>query len=159
MAKHNLTAAANLVGITRQTLYQHIESKGISVETDSKGKRLIDTAELIRVYGSLQSDERKPNVKTLRNLTPANDTENSVLQAKLEAEKEKTALLQERVADLAKRLDDSETERRADKEKFLSLPPPARLDPAAAPETSIAGAGKPAGALSRLRRWMTGETA
>ncbi len=57
MAKLNLTEAAKSVGISRTTLYIHIKEGKISCETNEEGKRVIDTSELIRVYGDLRSDE------------------------------------------------------------------------------------------------------
>ncbi|MEL7118241.1 MAG: hypothetical protein AAFO07_02335 [Bacteroidota bacterium] len=49
--KVNKSEAARMVGITRATLYSHIEKKGITVEEDTDGNPVIDVSELIRVYG------------------------------------------------------------------------------------------------------------
>ncbi len=57
MAKLNLTQAANAVGIARGTLYNHIKKGKVSYELTLKGQKVIDTAELIRVYGELKNDE------------------------------------------------------------------------------------------------------
>ena len=55
MAKVSISAAANLAGVSRSTLYRTYIEKGlISVSKDQKGKPCIDTSELLRVFGILQ---------------------------------------------------------------------------------------------------------
>ncbi len=85
--KVNITQAAKMVGITRPTLYKHIESKGISVEEDEDG-RGIDVSELVRVYGdkvrqleifSPSHDiDDGPNVNSRKQATPNNTAVDSV---------------------------------------------------------------------------------
>lgn len=48
----NLTDAAKAVGISRKTLYQHID-KGLVSVTKRQGKRYLHVAELERHYGSV----------------------------------------------------------------------------------------------------------
>lgn len=67
--KVTITKAADMVGITRATLYRHIDKKGISVEQDEEGNPKIDVAELIRVYGDRvrpmeESDQSNDNIET-----------------------------------------------------------------------------------------------
>lgn len=47
----SISKAAKMVGVTRATLYRHIDEKGISVQKDNDGKPKIDVSELVRVYG------------------------------------------------------------------------------------------------------------
>lgn len=56
----NLTQAAEAVGITRKTLYAHID-KGLVSVTRQQGKRYVDVSELIRHYGSVSLPEEKVN--------------------------------------------------------------------------------------------------
>ncbi|WP_413499916.1 hypothetical protein [Buttiauxella gaviniae] len=56
----NLTQAAEAVGITRKTLYSHID-KGLVSVTRQNGKRYVDVSELIRNYGSVSLPEVKVN--------------------------------------------------------------------------------------------------
>ncbi len=57
MALISISEAAKLAGIARSHLYsQYINTGAISVTRDSRGKPKIDTAELIRVFGSIQLD-------------------------------------------------------------------------------------------------------
>lgn len=97
MAKHSISAAARLVGISRQTLYKDIQSKGITVEKDDTGKPQIDTSELLRVYQALQGANDKPNVKPSHKATPGNDNQIDSIQAELDAlRREKFAALEAR---------------------------------------------------------------
>jgi len=57
----NLTQAAEAVGITRKTLYKHLDSGKLSAVRDSSGKRAVDVSELIRVYGKVQLPEPAVN--------------------------------------------------------------------------------------------------
>lgn len=58
MAKVNITQAAKLAGISRTTLYNtYIKSGQITVSKDHKGNRQIDTSELVRVFGELQTEQ------------------------------------------------------------------------------------------------------
>jgi predicted site-specific integrase-resolvase len=59
----NLTQAADAVGITRKTLYAHID-KGLVSVTRQQGKRYVDVSELIRHYGSVSLSEDKVNSVT-----------------------------------------------------------------------------------------------
>lgn len=49
--KYSISETARIVGVTRKTLYKHIEKKQISVEKDDNDRPVIDASELIRVYG------------------------------------------------------------------------------------------------------------
>ena len=53
MAKINISQAAKMTGKTRTTIYKKIKSGELSAELGSDGNRLIDTAELLRVFGEL----------------------------------------------------------------------------------------------------------
>ena len=55
MALLDLTAAAKAAGISRQTLYRKMADGSVSWDVDHQGKRRIDTAELLRVFGPLHS--------------------------------------------------------------------------------------------------------
>ncbi|HBU8556571.1 TPA: hypothetical protein MDD14_005231 [Klebsiella pneumoniae] len=59
----NLTQAAEAVGITRKTLYSHID-KGLVSITRQQGKRYVDVSELIRHYGSVSLPQEKVNAVT-----------------------------------------------------------------------------------------------
>ncbi len=49
--KYSISEASRIVGVTRKTLYKHIEKKPISVDKDENDRPIIDASELVRVYG------------------------------------------------------------------------------------------------------------
>lgn len=69
----NLTQAAEAVGITRKTLYSHID-KGLVSVTRQQGKRYVDVSELIRHYGSVSLPEEKINAVTRSQTKHDDDT-------------------------------------------------------------------------------------
>lgn len=78
MSKHsqnllNLTQAAEAVGITRKTLYSHID-KGLVSVTRQQSKRYVDVSELIRHYGSVSLPEEKINAVTRSQTKHDDDT-------------------------------------------------------------------------------------
>ncbi|HBS7370540.1 helix-turn-helix domain-containing protein [Klebsiella pneumoniae] len=77
----NLTQAAEAVGITRKTLYSHID-KGLVSVTRQQGKRYVDVSELIRYYGSVSLPEEKINTVT-RSQTKHNDDTILAMQREL----------------------------------------------------------------------------
>jgi len=77
----NLTQAAEAVGITRKTLYAHID-KGLVSVTRQQGKRYIDVSELIRHYNSVSLPEEKINAVT-RSQTKHDDDTISAMQREL----------------------------------------------------------------------------
>lgn len=55
MTKLNLSQAARVVGKSRVTLWRHIKSGKLSAERDRDGNPLVDTSELLRVYGEMKA--------------------------------------------------------------------------------------------------------
>jgi len=77
----NLTQSADAVGITRKTLYSHID-KGLVSVTRQNGKRYIDVSELIRHYGTVSLPEEDLNAVT-RSQPKHNDDTISAMQREL----------------------------------------------------------------------------
>lgn len=77
----NLTQAAEAVGITRKTLYSHIDKGFVSV-TRQQGKRYVDVSELIRYYGSVSLPEEKINT-VIRSQTKHDDDTILAMQREL----------------------------------------------------------------------------
>jgi hypothetical protein len=67
MALVSITEAAKLVRRNRSTLYRDIERGRLSKTVTPEGETQIDTAELLRAYGRLQSDEGEPIDEETRN--------------------------------------------------------------------------------------------
>lgn len=62
----NLSQAAGAVGITRRTLYNHIEQGRVTVSRGEKNTRVIDVSELIRVYGNVNLPEKQVHTDSQR---------------------------------------------------------------------------------------------
>lgn len=67
-ARHNISQAAKMAGVSRRTLQRHIDKGKVSCSTDESGNKFIDTSELLRVYGDLTPQDDAPRV------TPRTDT-------------------------------------------------------------------------------------
>jgi excisionase family DNA binding protein len=57
MACHTISEAAAMVGVNRRTIYRYIKSGKLSAVVTSGDKTMIDTSELLRVFGSLSLPE------------------------------------------------------------------------------------------------------
>lgn len=65
----NLTQAAKAAGITRRTLYNHINQGKVTASRDGKNNPVIDVSELIRVYGNLSLPVKKvPTISRRKNI-------------------------------------------------------------------------------------------
>lgn len=78
-----MTEAAKLAGISRTHLYKKYIAQGIlSKERDEMGNSVIDTSEILRVFGKLHGDD---GYNEVNNYTQDDlNTENSVLKMKIE---------------------------------------------------------------------------
>ena len=70
MAYHSISEASQLVKRSTRTLYRDIKKGKITVTTSVTGESQIDTAELIRVYGEINTK----NATDVTVTTPFNDT-------------------------------------------------------------------------------------
>ena len=102
MAKHSISEAAKLTGKARSTLHRHLKEGKISKETDVDGQPVIDTAELVRVYGPLQGQDSSATGSIVQRATPIQD---SPLQAKIEA------MMEAQIDQLRADLEDARKER------------------------------------------------
>lgn len=110
MALVSVSQAARLAGISRQHLHRkYIKTGQISVSQGVKGEPLIETSEILRVFGALKGDT-PGGVKELQEATPYNDSENSALvaelQARLQAVETENRALRGRIEDKDRHLDD-----------------------------------------------------
>lgn len=55
----NMSQAAQAVGITRRTLYNHVKQGKVTASRDKKNNPVIDVSELIRVYGNVSLPVKK----------------------------------------------------------------------------------------------------
>ncbi len=111
MAKLNLTQAAKAAGIARGTLYKHIDEGKISCQLDDKGKRVIDTSELMRVYGEIKQPE------TIQERSEERPTEHKEAQAEADV----VQVLRERIGDLEKHVEDLRQDKEASRKREAEL--------------------------------------
>ena len=90
MALLTLTQAAKTAGIARSTLYRAIRNGHISVVSQPNGSKGIDTSELQRVFGPLQSA-----TKSTRQSDAPQDV--ALLQARIDALERENKLLRDEV--------------------------------------------------------------
>jgi len=110
MALVSVSQAARLAGISRQHLYRkYIKPGEISVQRDDKGDPVIDTSELLRVFGLLVGDTLGDDNK-LQEATPEKAmSDNGLLtelQVKLQVLEAENRALQARLEDKDKNLQD-----------------------------------------------------
>lgn len=104
MAKVTLTEAAQMVGVSRVTLYKRYINSGIlSVDRDKNGKPKVDTSELLRVFGDISKGDTAVSRERngIQELTVELRIKNEGLQAELQACR---ALLQARQEELGRAL-------------------------------------------------------
>lgn len=65
----NLTQAAKAAGVTRRTLYNHINQGKVTASRDKKNNPVIDISELVRVYGNISLPVKKvPSILHSKNI-------------------------------------------------------------------------------------------
>jgi len=119
--------AALQAGISRQTLFRYIKEGKISATISHTGEKQIQVAELIRVFGALQTETpptatasdrlKQSHRNTETPATVAYQIELERLQAQLEIRTAELALAKERIAELKTR-EHSSTE---EKNRLLTL--------------------------------------
>lgn len=99
-----------MAGVTRQTMYRLLDSGKVSATVAQDGTKVIDTAELLRHFGTLQSQETvKPEKsdgqrQAKRSHVVSTDTQLHIeierLKAMLSAKDVEIAMLRQRIEDL-----------------------------------------------------------
>ena len=101
----SITKAAKLADVSRTTLYNDMNSGKLTFVSSGKNKKLLDVAELERVYGSLNLEQDSESLRSVK--TEQNQTKKT----------EQTPALVE-LAVLRERLDTMEKERTREREQF-----------------------------------------
>lgn len=97
MAKVSVSEAARMAGISRSYLYRkYIKDGNISVERDEQGNPIIDTSEILRVFGRIQGDSSQ-DVDSLQTFAPEKDSKIEVMQTEIQLLREQlTAVLEDK---------------------------------------------------------------
>lgn len=95
MAKQTISASAKSAGISRQSLYtNYINTGKISVCEEGKGRKYIDTSEILRVFGEL---------KTVKPVLSDDTNNRHMLTQELDTLKQQNMQLLERLTELRER--------------------------------------------------------
>lgn len=101
MALLPVSKAAELVGLNRKTMYSYVRSGKVSASKGAKGALLIDTSELIRVFGVLRQDKDSESNSSRQIDSP---DINKVMLEKIEQMARQIVSLTEKVEELQKQL-------------------------------------------------------
>lgn len=126
MAQLRIAAAARAAGKDRGTLNRYIKSGKLSTTKDASGCTVIETAELLRVFGELKGDG-KDTAADAAAPAAANSSVQHVLEATLELLKQQLHASQDREAKLLDMLEQEQQTRRELEQRLL---PPAPEPPA-----------------------------
>ena len=126
MAQLRIAAAARAAGKDRGTLNRYIKSGKLSTTKDASGCTVIETAELLRVFGELKGDG-KDTAMDAAAPAAANSSVQHVFEATLELLKQQLHASQDREAKLLGMLEQEQQTRRELEQRLL---PPAPEAPA-----------------------------
>ena len=121
MAQLSISAAARAAGKDRGTLHRYIKSGKLSASKNSAGSVVVETAELLRVFGTLSGDGEKDATGETVAKPAENSSVQHVLESTLELLKQQLRASQEREEKLLMMLG-QEQESRRELERRL-LPP------------------------------------
>jgi len=83
--RHTIDEAASLVGRTRRSLYRAMTEGRMSYGLQPDGRRYIDTAELLRVYGPFESPSHGVTLEMSHGVTLPDDLGEVIAKAVAEA--------------------------------------------------------------------------
>lgn len=148
--KLNISQAINRSGVARATFYKMMNEGQISTSTDGRGRKVVDTSELIRVFGELKK-EPEGNSKNVQ-LNSSTATELDMLRQRiefieqqlkdktvqLEETKERESKANERVDQLMRLLENNPSNASTGHRPGQS-PEQSTPEPTSAPETGLRG--------------------
>lgn len=84
MTQVSITKAASLAGVSRSTFYRsYINNGKVSVTNDSQGNPVVDTSELLRVFGVLHGTVNESDTAGVRPSESSNDHVINELESEL----------------------------------------------------------------------------
>ena len=132
MPQFTIAGAARAAGVGRATIQRALKSGRLSATTNEQGERVIDLAELLRVFGPLKGNEPVEQIASsiasqLDTPTeqPANSVLIEVLREQLRKAEEREQRTQEEKARLLALLEAEQQARRELETKLLPAPRPA----------------------------------
>ena len=125
MAQLRISAAARAAGKDRGTINRYIKSGRLSSSKDSAGCTVIETAELLRVFGELKGDGTVYS-EDAPALPAANSSVQHILEATLELVKQQLHAAQDREVRLLALLEQEQQARREMEQRLLPPPQPTK---------------------------------
>jgi uncharacterized coiled-coil protein SlyX len=151
-----LKQAAELTGKNQSTIHRAMKNGKLAFTHDANGDRVIDVSELERVFPVSIPEIAQRNGENQESHDSQGAQGGFELRMQLEAERVRTASLQERIADkeaviqdLRARLDAEAEERRRTQAQLTALLTDQRTQPASAPAPAPAESATP----EQRRRW------
>ena len=137
MAKLTIAEAVKMVDVSQTTLYRDLKDGKLSATTDKRGRKVIDTAELIRVYGDVkplsENETGNDGNSHWENMATDGNDGNTEISPVVSILEDQISLLKEQLADSKERLANSESreskllemlQSEQEKNTQLMLPPP-----------------------------------
>lgn len=104
MAKVSISEGARMAGISRSYIYRKYITPGLlSTEKDNAGNTVVDTAEIIRVFGQIKQDSEQDS-KSSQMDTLEKDSKIATLEAELRLMRELAKAKDDHIADLQQSL-------------------------------------------------------
>jgi septal ring factor EnvC (AmiA/AmiB activator) len=103
MAEISIKEAINAGWASRATIYREIKAGALSVKKTVDGRSLVDTAELIRVFGEPRLRDNKDETNQRDTRQSLETTENAVLKERLEGLERDRMRLEREIAEAKER--------------------------------------------------------
>ena len=133
MAQFTIAGAARAAGVGRATIQRALKAGRLSATTNEQGERVIDMAELLRVFGPLKQSEQPASSITSQLDTGGEQGLSAVLvevlREQLRKAEEREQQAQQEKARLLSLLEAEQQARRDLEQKLLPPPPPPQPEP------------------------------
>lgn len=113
--KVTITKAAKMAGVSRNTIYNDIDSGVLSFTSNARNKKLIDVSELARVYENVEFEDEKPQNKASQTVEKRTETLKPLSKQDISAQ-----VLQERLKATEKSLEVLNEERERERQNYES---------------------------------------
>ena len=138
MAQFTIAGAARAAGVGRATIQRALKAGRLSATTNEQGERVIDMAELLRVFGPLKQGEQPASSITSQPDTGGEQGLSAVLvevlREQLRKAEEREQQVQQEKTRLLSLLEAEQQARRDLEQKLLPPPPPPQPEPEPQPE-------------------------
>lgn len=113
--KVTITKAAKMASVSRNTIYNDIDSGVLSFTSNARNKKLIDVSELARVYENVEFEDEKPQNKASQTVERRTETLKPLSKQDISAQ-----VLQERLKATEKSLEVLNEERERERQNYES---------------------------------------